>query len=136
MVSYGHTAADADKNCIGLHGPAIPFPTYQKMLSVCFLKLRNAQRRYLTTKPCSSSRRFRRTTGRRRLRFRRVPPLLHRFYTSCTRQPTSIDGGLEANHPLAACQISQIRKSPVGHRLVNVVRLHVVSGLVVASSHR
>jgi len=60
MVGYGHTGtntgADADQNCVGLHAPAIPFPTYRKNCSVCSLKLCNAQRRYLTTKPCNSSR--------------------------------------------------------------------------------
>ena len=54
MVSYGNTATntgtDADQNCVGLHASAIPFPTYRKNFSVCFLKLCNAQRRYLTTK--------------------------------------------------------------------------------------
>jgi len=60
MVSHGHiginTGAVADKNCVGLHAPVIPFPTCQKVLSVCFLKLRNVQRRYLKTKPYNSSR--------------------------------------------------------------------------------
>ena len=35
-------------------------------------------------------------TGRRRLRFRRVSPLIHHLYTSCTRQSTSIHGGCSA----------------------------------------
>jgi len=50
-----NTGAVADKNCVWLHAPVIPFPTYQKVLSVCFLKLRNAQRRYLKTKPYNLS---------------------------------------------------------------------------------
>ena len=59
-MSYGHTVTnagpDADQNCVGLHAPAIPSPTYRKNFSVCFLELCNAQRRDLTTKPCNSSR--------------------------------------------------------------------------------
>ena len=58
MVSYSHiatnTGTETDQNCIGLHAPTIPFPTYQKKFLVCFLKLCNAQ--YLMTKPCNSSR--------------------------------------------------------------------------------
>jgi len=40
---------------------------------------------------------FRRTTGCWRLGFRRVSPLLHHSYTSCTRQSTSIDGGCQCS---------------------------------------
>jgi len=40
MVSYGHTAsntgADADQNCVRLHAPAIPFPTYRKNFQSAF----------------------------------------------------------------------------------------------------
>jgi len=55
VTSLQNTGADADQNCVGLHAPAIPFPTYRKNCSVCFLKLCNAQRRYLKMKPCNSS---------------------------------------------------------------------------------
>ena len=96
VTSLQNTGADADQNCVGLHAPAIPFPTYRKKVSVCFLKLCNAQRRYLKRKLATHRARFRRIIGRRRLRFRRVSPLIHHFYTSCTRQSPSIHGGCSA----------------------------------------
>jgi len=51
-----NTGVDTGQNCVRLHAPAILFSTYRKNFSFCFLKLYNAQRRYLTTKPCNSSR--------------------------------------------------------------------------------
>jgi len=63
--------------------------------------LSQAVRRYLTTKPCNSSRALqtnhRWITGCRRLGFRWVSPLLHHFYTFCTRQSTLIDGGCQCS---------------------------------------
>jgi len=101
MVSYGHTAtntgADADQNCIGLHAPAIPFPTYQKKNSVRFLKLCNAQRRWLTTEPYNSSRALQTNHRTPETRIPTSITLLLHFYTSCTRQSTLIDGGCQCS---------------------------------------
>jgi len=109
MVSYGHTAtntgADADQNCVGLHAPAIPFPTYRKNCSVCSLKLCNAQRRSLTTKPYNSSR-----------------ALQTNHRTPETRIPTSITPPSPFPHLLrpsidGGCQCSPKETSSTPHKM-------------------
>jgi len=58
---------------------------------------------------------FRQITGHQRLRFQQVSPFLHHFYTSCTQQSTSINGGCQCSPketlsmPQKRCVLSLIK---------------------------